>query len=109
MPVHEVAGNRLEYERYGSGRAVVLHHGLVGAATVPAEWQALADHSGINLISIARPGYGRSDPAPMTAISEWSPLLTGLLDALGVVEFDVLGVSAGAPYSYAVASALPGV
>jgi pimeloyl-ACP methyl ester carboxylesterase len=107
MPVHEVAGNRLEYERYGSGRAVVLHHGLVGGATVPAEWEALAVGVGIDLISIARPGYGRSDPVPMAAIAEWSPLLAGLLDALDVGEFDVLGVSAGAPYSYAVASMLP--
>jgi pimeloyl-ACP methyl ester carboxylesterase len=64
--------------------------------------------SGARLISIARPGYGGSSPYEMVSIGEWGEIVSTLVDRLGLAEFDVFGISSGAPYAYAVASRLPG-
>lgn len=99
----------LEYELNGDpdGKPVVVHHGLLGSAGIGPEWHELALKAKVGLITVARPGYGRSEPVAMTSIAEWAALLTPLLDELGVEQFGVIGISAGAPYSYALAAALP--
>lgn len=44
----------------------------------------------------------------MTAVGDWTAHLLPVLEACGVDgSFDVLGISAGAPYAYALAAALP--
>jgi pimeloyl-ACP methyl ester carboxylesterase len=43
----------------------------------------------------------------MENIAQWSELLRPLLKQLAVGDFDVVGISAGAPYAYAVAAAFP--
>lgn len=57
----------------------------------------------IELIALARPGYGRSAPQPMTSIGDWYGIVAPLLDTLGIVRYGVWGTSAGAPYAYALA------
>ncbi|MFE2294870.1 alpha/beta fold hydrolase [Streptomyces sp. NPDC059452] len=89
------------------GHPVVMHHGLLGDAGLPAVWDTLARDAGVRLIAVERPGYGASDPAPMTAVGDWTAHLLPVLEACGVDAFDVLGLSAGAPYAYALAAALP--
>lgn len=100
----------LEYQRVGAvgGLPVVVHHGLVaGSATAPRATEAAAAR-GIELIGVARPGYGSSAPAGMESVADWHRLVTPLLDELGVGRYGVWGVSAGAPYSYALAALDPG-
>ncbi|MGW9301371.1 alpha/beta fold hydrolase [Streptomyces cyaneofuscatus] len=89
------------------GRPVVLHHGLLGDAGLPAVWDTLAREAAVRLIAVDRPGYGSSDPVPMAAVGDWTTHLLPVLDACGVGAFDVLGISAGAPYAYALAAGLP--
>ncbi|MFJ9979533.1 alpha/beta fold hydrolase [Streptomyces cyaneofuscatus] len=89
------------------GRPVVLHHGLLGDAGLPAVWDTLARGAGVRLIAVDRPGYGFSDPVPMAAVGDWTARLLPVLEASGVDGFDVLGISAGAPYAYALAAGLP--
>ncbi|MET9050364.1 alpha/beta fold hydrolase [Streptomyces bacillaris] len=90
------------------GHPVVLHHGLLGDAGLPDVWDALARDAAVRLIAVERPGYGASDPAPMAAVGDWTAHLLPVLEACGVAgSFDVLGISAGAPYTYALAAALP--
>lgn len=110
MAVQVVGGIRMEYERSGlpGGPTVVLHHGLIGSAAVSPEWRQRATAAGIDLLSVARPGYGQSDPAALDTIAEWGPMLAGLLDGLGIREFRALGISAGAPYCYGLAATMPG-
>ncbi len=43
----------------------------------------------------------------MTSIAEWAEILLPVCDALGYESFSVLGISAGAPYSYAIAARAP--
>jgi pimeloyl-ACP methyl ester carboxylesterase len=59
------------------------------------------------LITVDRPGYGRSDPKPGRQIQEWSADVVELAAALGIEEFDVAGHSSGGPYALACASNLP--
>ena len=43
----------------------------------------------------------------MRNIGEWGDIVAGLVDELAIAQFDVLGMSSGAPYSYAIGSGLP--
>ncbi|EME22626.1 alpha/beta fold hydrolase [Rhodococcus triatomae] len=46
----------------------------------------------------------RSAPQPMASIGDWHALVTPVLDELGIARYGVWGISAGAPYSYALAA-----
>jgi pimeloyl-ACP methyl ester carboxylesterase len=63
--------------------------------------------AGTRLICIARPGYGDSSPYVMRTMAEWGNIVSVLVDELKLSQFDVLGMSSGAPYSYAVGYKLP--
>jgi pimeloyl-ACP methyl ester carboxylesterase len=63
--------------------------------------------AGARVICIARPGYGDSSPYCINTIGEWGDLVAVLVGELGLAHFDVLGISSGAPYSYAIANKLP--
>ncbi|MET7639826.1 alpha/beta hydrolase [Streptomyces sp. NPDC005438] len=106
--VHQ-EGATLGYREWGDprGHPLLLHHGLVGGSLSSPLWDELGRREGIRVISVERPGYGASPPVPMTAVGDWAPMARSLLDALDVEHLDVAGVSAGAPYCYALAARLP--
>lgn len=85
---------------------LLLHHGLMGSAILAPEWAELATAAGVQVLTVARPGYGRSTPTAMDAIADWAALVSPLLAELDWQEFDVAGISAGAPYAYALAALL---
>jgi pimeloyl-ACP methyl ester carboxylesterase len=58
------------------------------------------------LIAPDRPGHGRSTPHA-GGLLDWARDVAALADALGIGRFRVAGVSGGAPYALALASALP--
>jgi pimeloyl-ACP methyl ester carboxylesterase len=62
---------------------------------------------GVRLIGIDRPGFGRSDPAPGRRIVDWPTDAEQVLDALRLEEVRLLALSAGVPYAFALARALP--
>lgn len=106
MPDRSVWG----YGRFGrrGGRPVLVHHGLIGNATLGPAWAPLGDSLGLEWIVIERPGYGRTPPAAMDRVADWPGMIKPLLHALGVTErFDAVGISAGAPYAYALAAEMP--
>ncbi|GAB3279315.1 alpha/beta fold hydrolase [Kineosporia babensis] len=109
MPVFTRDDVTLEYERHGDpqGKPVFIHHGLLGSAGISPEWGKLAAEASLCLIVVARPGYGRSTPLVMKSIGEWAALLSPLADSLELTKFSALGISAGAPYCYALAAGLP--
>ncbi len=108
MSILTIDGQPLEYQRHGAegGTPVLLHHGLVGSASIGDEWRRLSVNAGVEVIAVARPGYGGSAPRQMASIGGWSQIVESLLDAVGLDRVGVLGVSAGAPYSYALAALL---
>ena len=98
----------LAYREYGSpqGFPILVQHGLIASiqdASLFERWIA----RGVRLICIARPGYGQSSPYPLRNIGEWGNLVAELVAHLDLKQFDVLGISSGAPYSYAIARRLP--
>ena len=99
----------LEYRRYGEpgGFPVLVHHGLVGSAGADPAWVQDAVSHDVELICVARPGYGRSRPVDMADVGQWPDVLAPLLDALAIRRYGVWGISAGAPYSYALAARDP--
>lgn len=101
-------GNCLSYAEYGdpNGDPILIQHGLIASINDGHLFKRLSDR-GARLISIARPGYGDSSPYAMQNIGEWGKIVSGLVDELGLAQFDVLGISSGAPYSYAIAYACP--
>ena len=103
------AGNALSYSEYGdrNGYPILIHHGLIASISSPHLFDRLIT-AGWRLICVARPGYGESSPYLMQNMANWGELVSVLVDTLALGEFDILGMSSGAPYSYAVGYKLPG-
>lgn len=101
-------GRKIEYKVYGqeNGYPIVGCHGLAGSVFSEGA-DELLEGIPVRYILIARPGYGRSDFFLMKNIAEWPEIIKPLLEHLNIKEFDVIGISAGAPYAYAAAAAFP--
>jgi pimeloyl-ACP methyl ester carboxylesterase len=98
----------LSYCDYGApdGYPILVQHGLIASIKDGELFERLTS-AGARVICIARPGYGDSSPYEMLNIGEWGQMVAELVNALGLKQFDVLGMSSGAPYSYAIGRALP--
>ncbi len=92
----------------GSGPAIVLIHGLGGAAVTwrPA-WEGLADR--FTVIAPDLPGHGRSgEPKGKYALNEAPPWVVGLLDSLDIEKAALVGHSMGGLVAAATALEYPG-
>ena len=98
----------LSYAEYGNptGYPILIQHGLIASIQGAAVFDRLVQ-CGARLICTARPGYGESSPYEMKNIGEWGELVSVLVDQLKLTRFDVLGMSSGAPYAYALGYAFP--
>lgn len=105
---HYKNGERLSYAEYGNpnGYPILVQHGLIASIDDCHLFERLIEF-GARLICIARPGYGESSPYMMKDIAEWADIVSGLIDELTLSQFDVLGMSSGAPYSYALGYKFP--
>jgi pimeloyl-ACP methyl ester carboxylesterase len=104
-----IDGRTLAFAEWGDqeGPAVVYFHGTPHSRL----WcpDIVATHAaGVHLVTVDRPGYGRSDPLPAeSTIRDWTDDMVQLADALGVARFGVVGWSGGALYAAACAAAIP--
>ncbi len=98
----------LSYSDFGdpAGYPILIQHGLI-ASISDFDLFARLSELGARLISIARPGYGLSSPYLMQNVGEWGEIVAVLVDQLQLPQFDVLGMSSGAPYSYAIGYRFP--
>lgn len=88
------------------GYPILIQHGMIASiADYPLFQRLIA--AGARLISIARPGYGESSAYELRDMAEWGEVVAALVGALALEAFDVLGMSSGAPYSYAIGRYLP--
>jgi pimeloyl-ACP methyl ester carboxylesterase len=101
-------GSLLSYVDDGdpNGYPILIQHGLIASIRGQQLFKSLLD-AGARPISIARPGYGESSPYEMKNVAEWGGIVSVLVDALALSQFDVFGISSGAPYSYALAYQFP--
>lgn len=106
-------GRTLSYAQYGrwsgKGPILVCFHGTPGSRVEAGEVRRmLAELQSIRLITIDRPGYGHSTPAPENyAVLDFTKDVEELLDRLGISEFMIYGVSGGGPYALACAYYFP--
>jgi pimeloyl-ACP methyl ester carboxylesterase len=68
---------------------------------------AAAQAVGCRLITIDRPGYGRSVAPREIDIAAWTHDVRQIVDALGIDRFSVVGWSAGGLYAAACAAVMP--
>ena len=101
-------GYVLSYAEYGDqkGFPILVQHGLIASISDYHLFNPLIE-TGNRLICIARPGYGQSSPYQMANMAEWGKIVSVLVNDLGLSQFDVLGLSSGAPYSYAIGFKIP--
>ncbi|KAA1426645.1 alpha/beta fold hydrolase [Nocardioides antri] len=103
-------GRRLSFAEYGShrGPAIVWMHGTPGARRqIPLDARAYAEEHGLRIIGIDRPGIGSSTPYLYPNVLDWTADLELLLDALGIDDVRVIGLSGGGPYALAAGAGLP--
>lgn len=98
----------LSYAEYGDSKGfpILTQHGLIASIKDHALFDKLYQ-LGARVICIARPGYGLSSPYTLKNMSEWGDIVAYLVEELQLPQFDVLGMSSGAPYSYAIGYRFP--
>ena len=95
-------GYGLAYAEYGDthGYPILVQHGLIASIDDYELFDRLI-RLNARVVCVARPGYGESSPYVMASFAEWADIVAPLISALGLGPFDLLGMSSGAPYSYA--------
>lgn len=102
---HRDRGDRNDRSDRG-GFPVLVQHGMIASIEDIHLFEPLLA-AGRRVISAARPGYGSSTVHTMRNLGAWGAITEALVDALGLARFDVLAISSGAPYGYAIAHRLP--
>src|SRR5699024_9936853 len=102
-------GRRLAYSEQGdpAGRPLLLLHGTPGSRLQRHPDGELARRAGVRLVTVDRPGFGLSDPAPGRSLLDWADDVTVLAAELGLERFSVAGVSGGGAFALACAQRLP--
>ncbi len=102
-------GRRVAYEEHGdpTGRPVLVCHGLPGSRHLGTGDPLRLPDQGLRVISFDRAGIGDSDPARHRRLSDWAEDLIAFIDALGLAQPALFGVSAGAPFALAGACRAP--
>jgi pimeloyl-ACP methyl ester carboxylesterase len=100
-------GRSLAYAEWGdaSGAPVVLLHGSPSSRLFRPD-EGVTASTAVRLITVDRPGYGRSDVDPERTMLSWVDDLTMLVDALELPRFALVGHSSGGPYALACATRL---
>jgi pimeloyl-ACP methyl ester carboxylesterase len=91
-----------------SGRGVVLwHHGSPQTGDVIAPVAAAAAAAGLDVLSIARPGYGGSARKAGRDVASVATSARTVLDHLGIGDVFSVGASGGGPHALACAAIMP--
>lgn len=104
-----VDGRRVGVWRFGcrGGWPLVWHHGGLSCGLDATVVDVAAQRCSADIISIDRPGIGRSDHWPISPIAQWTQTVEKVADVLDLGEFAVAGWSGGGPYALACAGAMP--
>jgi pimeloyl-ACP methyl ester carboxylesterase len=99
-------GRNVGWAEYGdpAGRPVVLLHGTPGSRLAHPDLEALSGH---RVITLDRPGYGRSQAPARPTLLDTADAVADLMTSLAYERFGVIGFSGGAPYALACGARLP--
>lgn len=109
--VRTESGHRVAYAQMGQfdGPPLFYFHGVPGSRLdfdQPVNRAAL-DKSGVRLIGIDRPGFGRSTHRAGRRYCDWPIDVLAVADELGIDRFGILAYSTGGPYAVACALSFP--
>jgi len=98
-------GRKIAYAEWGDphGEPAFYFHGWPGSRLEAALCGDAARRHHVRLISLDRPGYGRSTFQRGRTIGAWARDVAAVADALGIDRFAVAGLSGGGPYALACA------
>ncbi len=102
-------GRRLQAFEVGKsdGTPIFHCHGNGSSRLEVLTVTAAAERLGVRLMSLDRPGIGRSDPKPGYRLLDWPDDVVEVADQLGIERFAIVGFSGGAPYALACAYKIP--
>ncbi len=104
-------GRWLSYREHGhpDKPLVFYFHGTPGSRLEAALCECEASQTGVRLVSVDRPGLGRSSYDGCRRILDWPNDVDELASALGYADkpFGIVGMSGGAPYAAACALVMP--
>ena len=100
---------RLAYAEWGdaNGKCVFFFHGTPHSRLWCPD-EAVTRAAQVRLVTVDRPGIGRSDVLRSRTFGDWPADVVALADTIGVERFAVLGWSSGGPYAAACAALIPG-
>lgn len=103
-----VNGVRLHYERAGTGRPLILLHGLVGSAR---NWRrnihVLASHATVYAVDLLNMGESERIPGLDASLEATADRIAECMDALGLEEADIAGHSHGGAVAMMLAARHP--
>ena len=93
-------GRTLAYADWGDpdGSPVIECHGNPGCRLLVWD-EGVAARLGVRLITVDRPGIGRSSPKPGRSVADWAADVGELCDAIGIEHVSLLGYSVGGAYA----------
>jgi pimeloyl-ACP methyl ester carboxylesterase len=102
-------GRQLAYTRSHEpgARRVLFCHGTPGSRLFRPPDPMLPAALDIDLVTVDRPGYGRSTRRPHRSLLDWPDDVGAIADHLGWDRFGVIGISGGGPHALACALRLP--
>lgn len=102
-------GRTLSYADYGSseGKVLIYCHGYPGSRFEASALDGYGKRANIRVLSLDRPGMGRSSFQAGRSFLGWPADVVALADHLQIERFAVLGVSGGSPYALACAAKIP--
>jgi pimeloyl-ACP methyl ester carboxylesterase len=102
-------GRRLQSLEIGqsNGTPIFHFHGNGSSRLEVLTVQAEAEHMGVRLICLDRPGIGGSDERRGYRLLDWPDDVVEVSDQLGIERFAVEGFSGGAPFALACAYKIP--
>ena len=107
MLLHD--GRILTWIEFGArgGRPLLYLHGTLSSRLEAAALHATSRRLGLRLIAVDRPGVGGSTPRRRPSIAGFVEDVRQLLEALGLQQTGLLGISSGGAYAASIASRLP--
>jgi pimeloyl-ACP methyl ester carboxylesterase len=101
-------GRSLAFSEWGDlqGSPVILFHGTPSSRLFCPDEDA-TEAAGVRLITVDRPGYGRSDPRPGRTLLDWVDDYIEFVESLALPACPIIGWSGGGPYAMACAARLP--
>jgi pimeloyl-ACP methyl ester carboxylesterase len=102
-------GRRVQWEEYGdsAGAPAFWFHGAFSSRLEASVLDVPARELGLRVLSLDRPGVGGSDPLPGRTVTGYASDVAAVLDALGLEQAAVGGLSNGGMFAMAVGCEIP--